>query len=231
MTKIYWSYCDTALQVRANAPIPIMSSYFKDQDIIENGLEYIRCPAFKDYFHNTFGIQSLFDYDINFDDYVHSTKYDQEFFEKMVNVRNEKSKFASFNQQYIFIAETDSLKMECLPSMLENNSFNKTAILIPAVLDIGQYVRSIECAFHCRTNTMQIKEKDIYSYVKFKTDDKIEFQRFLWTDSISQTIFDTVNGIKAYRKKTFKPLNWYYKKQQALKTKKRALKLIKENLL
>ena len=113
MTKIYWSYCDTALQVRANAPIPIMSSYFKDQDIIENGLEYIRCPAFKDYFHNTFGIQSLFDYDINFDDYVHSTKYDQEFFEKMVNVRNEKSKFASFNQQYIFIAETDSLKMEC----------------------------------------------------------------------------------------------------------------------
>ena len=78
---------------------------------------------------------------------------------------------------------------------------------------------------------MQIKEKDIYSYVKFKTDDKIEFQRFLWTDSISQTIFDTVNGIKAYRKKTFKPLNWYYKKQQALKTKKRALKLIKENLL
>ena len=215
MTKIYWSYCDTSLQVRADAPIPVMFNYFKGQDITENGLEYVKCPAFKDYFHNTFGIQSLFDYDINFDKFVHSTKHNQEFFEKMVNVRNEKSKLASFNQSYIFIAENDSLKMECLPSMLENNSFNKTAILIPAVIDIGQYVRPIECAFHCRENKMEINEKDIYSYIKFKTDDKIEFQRFLWTDSIADTIHDTVNGLKDYRKKTFKPLRWYYKKQQA----------------
>jgi|TARA_B100001063_G_C16565918_1_gene453369 hypothetical protein len=231
MKKIYWAYCDNQFQVRAEEPVPIFKNYFKGKDIVEDGLHYVRCPAFKDLFKNTFGIKSLFDYDLHFGDEVTSSTHDQDFYDKMVYVRNAKSKLVSLHFRYILIAEDDSLEMEILPSIMENNSFNATSILIPGVLDVGKYLRAQECAFHCREDNMVIKEDDIYAYIKFNTNDNIKFQRFLWTDEIQNTISDTVAGAKDYNRKKFKPLAWYYKKQQALKTKQRVMKLIKQNLL
>ena len=231
MKKIYWAYCDNEFQVRAEEPVPIFQNYFKGKDVVENGLHYIRCPAFKDLFKNTFGLKSLFDYDLHFGDAVTSSMFDQNFYDKMVTVRNKKSNLVSLQFKYILIAEDDSLDMEILPSMMENNSFNATSILIPGVMDVGKYLRVQECAFHCREGKMAIKEDDIYAYIKFNTNENIKFQRFLWTDEIQNTINNPVSGVKDYRRRTFKPLAWYYKKQQALKTKQRAMKLIKQNLL
>ena len=180
-TKIYWAYCNSKYQYRAEEPVPVWQNYFKNKDIKKQGLEYVRCPAFKDF--------------------------------------------------YIFIAVDESLEMEFLPSNMENNAFNKSSIIIPAVLDVGKYVRIQECAFHCREDKMEIKENEIYSYVKFKTNNQIKLQRFLWTDAIENVIEDSMIGLKHYRRRTFKPLEWYYKKQQAFKTKQRVIKLLKENLL
>ena len=231
MKKIYWAYCDSTFQVRAEEPVPVFQNYFKGKDVVENGLDYIKCPAFKDLFKNTFGLKSLFDYDLQFGDDIKSTKHDQYFFDQMIKIRNPRSRLASLHSRYILIAEDDSLEMEFLPSMMENNSFNATSILIPAVMDVGKYLRVQECAFHCREDKMVIKEDDIYAYIKFNTNEDIKFQRFLWTDEIEKTINHTVAGVKEYRRRTFKPLAWYYKKQQALKTKQRVMKLIKTNLL
>ena len=229
---VYWSYIDTVQQVRAKEPVPIYTNYFKDKDVRGLGLEYSKCPAFRELLHNTFGLKSLYDYDLEFKDgEVKSSMHDQEFFENKVIIRNNESQLASFSLQYILIAEDDSLEMEYLPSFLENNKFNATTQLIPAVMDIGKYVRGLDCAFHCRENKMEVREEDIYAYVKFKTNNKIEFKRFLWDEEINKPIIDVVTGVKTYRRNTFKPLDWYYKKQQAIKTKQRVIKLIKENLL
>ena len=229
---IYWSYIDTEQQIRAEEPVPIFSNYWKDKDVKGLGLEYSKCPAFRDLLHNTFGLKSLYDYDLKFKDGdVKSSMFDQDFFGEKVLIRNMESRLASFGLRYILIAEDDSLEMEYLPSFLENNVFNATTQFIPATMDIGKYVRMLDCAFHCRKNKMEIREDDIYAYVKFKTNNEIEFQRFLWNEEINKIISDVQVGVKTYRRKTFKPLDWYYKKQQAIKTKQRVLKLIKENLL
>ena len=174
----------------------------------------------------------MYDYDLEFKDGdVKSSMHDQDFFVNQVLIRNFESRLASFGLRYIFIAEDDSLEMEYLPSFLENNKFNLTTQLIPAVMDIGKYVRMLDCPFHCRGNKMEVREDDICAYVKFKTNNEIEFQRFLWNEEIDKTIGEVSVGVKTYRRKTFKPLDWYYKKQQAIKTKQRVLKLVKENLL
>tara|TARA_R110000823_G_scaffold270549_1_gene390114 strand:- start:67 stop:771 length:705 start_codon:yes stop_codon:yes gene_type:complete len=231
-TKIYWAYCNSKYQYRAEEPVPVWQNYFKNKDIKEQGLEYVKCPAFKDFYNNTFGLTSLFDYDITFKDgEVKTQMHDQKFFQDMILVRNHASRLASFRSWYIFIAVDESLEMEFLPSNMENNAFNKSSIIIPAVLDVGKYVRIQECAFHCREDKMEIKENEIYSYVKFKTNNQIKLQRFLWTDAIENVIEDSMIGLKHYRRRTFKPLEWYYKKQQAFKTKQRVIKLLKENLL
>jgi hypothetical protein len=231
-SKIYWSYIDTEQQIRAKEPVPIYSNYFKDKDVKKLGLTYSKCPAFREFLHNTFGLKSLYDYDLEFKgEEVSATMHDREFFEKKVLIRNMESRMASIGLKYIMIAEEDSLEMEYLPSFLENNMFNETTQFIPAIMDIGKYVRMLDCAFHCRKNKMEVREDDIYAYIKFKTNNEIELQRFLWTDEINKTILDTNTGLLNYRRQTFKPLDWYYKKQQAIKTKQRVLKLIKENLL
>jgi hypothetical protein len=231
-SKIYWSYIDTEQQIRAKEPVPIYSNYFKGKDLQKLGLGYSKCPAFRELLHNTFGLKSLYDYELEFKDGVASSSmHDQAFYNTKVMIRNIESQLASFGLRYILIAEDDSLEMEYLPSFLENNVFNATTQFIPATMDIGKYVRMLDCAFHCRKNKMEIREDDIYAYVKFKTNNEIALQRFLWTDEINKTIEDTHIGIKTYRRPTFKPLDWYYKKQQAIKTKQRVIKLIKENLL
>ena len=146
----------------------------------------------------------------------------------MVMMRSYKSRLASIKQPFIFIAEDDSLEMEFLPSFMENNSFNKTSIFIPGTLDIGKYVRPLDMAFNCRDNIMEIKEGDVYAYIRFKTDKNIEFKRFTWNDKIAEPIDGVVEGIKKYRSSKFKPLSWYYKKQQAMKIKQQTLKVIKK---
>lgn len=224
---VYWSF-NGKYQIKAEKPVPVIQNYFKDKS--REDYDYIRCPSFHEYYKNTYGIKSIFDYELTFDgDLASSDMHDQNFYEEFVYIRSYPSKLTSFSMFYTFISENKDLEMEYLPPMMENNSFNNSAKLIPGTMNIGKYVRFVDCAFHVRDNTVSIKEDDIYAYLKFKTDKKINFQRFYCTPEIEETIKG--QKIVEYRAKNFKPLNWFYKKQNALRTKERTMKLIKENLV
>jgi hypothetical protein len=224
---IYWSF-DGKYQIRAEEPVPIIQNYFKNKEAKD--YEYIRCPSFQEQFHNTYGIKSIFDYNVKFQkNGITSDKHDQNFYDEFVNPRNVKSKLASFNMSYVFLADNNDLEMEYLQPTMEDNSFNNSAILIPGKINIGKYVRPLDCAFHARDTRVEIEENDIYAYVKFNTKKKIKFKRFFYTQELQDVM--TGQRIAEYRKKTFKPLDWFYKKQQAIKVKERTVKLIKKNLV
>jgi len=223
---IYWSYNDN-YQIRAEEPVPMINNYFKKK--VAEEYDYIRCPSFSQYFKNTYCLKSLFDYNIKFENNtITSDSHDQTFYNEMVGLRNYTSRLASLAFPYIFIAECDDLEMEYVPSMMENNSFNNTAILIPGQMNIGKYVRPLDCGFHAKKDKVEIKEDDIYAYVKFKTNKKIVFKRFLWDEELQIAMRSLQIGKYS---KHFKPLDWYYKKQQAMKVKERTIKLINNNLL
>jgi hypothetical protein len=223
---IYWSYTDK-YQIRAEEPVPMVNNYLKKK--VPEEYDYMWCPSFIEYFKNTYCLKSLFDYKLKFENNgITSNMHDQTFYNEIVNLRNYNSRMASFAFPYIFIAECDDLEMEYMPSMMENNSFNNTAILIPGQMNIGKYVRPLDCGFHAKKDEVEIKEDDIYAYVKFKTNKKIVFKRFLWDEELQKEIRSL--QITKYRKH-FKPLDWYYKKQQAMKVKERTIKLINNNLL
>ena len=70
--------------------------------------EYSRCPSFQEQFHNTYGIKSIFDYNVKFQkNGITSDKHDQNFYNEFVNPRNVTSKLASFNMSYVFVADND----------------------------------------------------------------------------------------------------------------------------
>jgi len=227
-TTVYWTYVGTH-QIRAEEPKSVFQAYFKGKNSEE--YQYIRCPALRETLKNTFGLKSLFDYSIQFvDGSITSNNYSQSFFDKMVLLRDFNSRQASFKHFYVFIAEDDSLIMEYNPTILENNSFSKSAMLIPGTIDVGKYVRNLDMAFHCREDEMNIEEDDIYAYVKFRTDKKVEFKRFLWNDKYEE-IVDQTAFLISERKHNFKPLDWFYKKQRVINTKRRILEVVKNQLL
>lgn len=223
---VYWSYWGK-YQIRAEEPVPMISDYFKNKDLYE--YDYMRCPSFMENFTNTFGVKSIFDYKIKFADKVTSDMYDQNFADEFLNVRNVQSKLASFGLHYIFLAENNDLEMEYLPSMMENNSFNNSAILVPGKINIGKYVRFLDCSFHARENTVEIKENDIFAYARFNTNKKIKLQRFNCTEEMENLV--ERQNITQYRSRYYKPLEWYYKKQQTVKLKEQVMKLVKKNLV
>ena len=224
---VYWGYRDQH-QIRVEEPVSVFRDYFAGTNAAEH--DYVRCPSLRKSLHNSFGLKSLFDYDLNFEgDSVTSSKHDQNFYDTLVKIRNKRIRLASLAFNYLFIAEDESLEMEYQPAFLANNAFTKSAILIPGTVDIGKYIRNLDCAFHSRDNQMSIDEGDIYAYVKFNTDKEIEFKRFLYTSDIEDIQRQT--DISGYRRPTFKPLEWFYKKQQLMKTKQRVLLEAKKNLL
>lgn len=231
---VYWSYCNPYTQIRVDDPVNVFTNHFKKQelsDLLENyGQNYSRCPSVRDSLRNTFGLKSIYDYSY---DVVNdsSDDFDQEFYDSVVMHRDTKSKLASFVFPYIFFAESDNLEMEMLPAFMENNAFTKSANLVVGVFDVGQYFRGLDIAFHAKENIVNVEEDDIFAYVRFNTKKKIEFKRFEWTEELSSINSEPVVGIKQHRSKTFKPLQWYYDKQHRMKTKQKALKVIKENLI
>ena len=231
---IYWSYSDNALQIRAEEPINVFNNHFKKPNLkelvnINNPENYAKCPSFSSLLKNTYGLKSLLKYKL---DVVNKTSkdFDQNFFNKYVRFRDEKSKLASLSFSYIFVAHNNNLEMEILPPFMETNSFTDSANFVGGVVNIGKYVRGLDCAFHVKNNEVNINEDDIYCYVKFRTNNKIQFKRFTWCDEIAQVHDNAVNGSKLYRS-TIKPLDWFYKKQKEMKVKEKTIHLIKQNLI
>ena len=231
---VYWSYCNPYTQIRVDDPVNVFNNHFKKEelsDVLKSyGENYSRCPSVRDSLRNTFGLKSIYDYSY---DVVNdsSDDFDQEFYDSVVMYRDAKSKLASFVFPYIFFAESDNLEMEMLPAFMENNAFTKSANLVVGVFDVGQYFRGLDIAFHAKENIVNVEEDDIFAYVRFNTKKKIEFKRFEWTEELSSINSEPVVGIKQHRSKTFKPLQWYYDKQHRMKTKQKALKEIKKNLI
>ena len=232
---IYWSYGDEN-QIRAEKPCPVIATYLKDKDL--NLYQYARCPSFIEIYNNTFGLKSLFSWDITFNNnndnpLINPNNFTpQDFLNKQLFIRDLTTRTVSITIPYFFLTREDSLEMEYMTSGMENNSFNETAILINGKLDIGQYARTLDCAWHARKNEFKMDVGDIYAYVKFRTDKKIIFKQFLWNNDIQEA----VHGLSIQRGtqeafRNFKPLKAYYKEQQRMKVKERTLKLIEENLL
>ena len=227
---VYWSSLEDEW-LRAKEPEPVYKDFLKDKKNFESTI--VMCPAVKDYTKNTFSLKSIYDYEFeinkNLND-VTSQLYDQVFFNKHVEIRSIENKFFSFSQKLIFFTEEQSLNMSLgiLP-YFEDNEITKRCMLIPGKLDIGKWFRIIDYAFFLKNNinVFKIKEEDVYQYIKFETDQKIEFKQFKSTELINKYILD-ITSSKNHRKPKIRDLSEFY---ETMRHKKYIIKEIKNNLL
>lgn len=223
--NVYWS-CIEKEWLRAKKPTPILSKI--DKNLINTGIT--KCPAFRNNLDNTFGLHSLYDYTFELEEgKIKSNSFDQEFFDDHLLIRSIPEKVFSFQQYYIFFTDQDSLKITGnLFPFLEDNNITDRCKVFSGEFDIGKWFRNLEFAFQLKRNydSFKIEENEIYSYIKFHTQEKINFIQYRHSPMLKEFLSDVTNT-KFYSNK-FKDLQDYYR---MFKTKKLILKEIQKNVL
>ena len=226
MIDIYWA-CFEDEWLRATEPVNIKKLHFSTEEFKDANVSF--CPATRDFLHNYYGLKSIYTYDIFFeDDQLWSKHYDQTFFNNHVFRRGKKS--ASFVMKYIFFTEEESLVMSMEQPFLEDNVINDTCILFPGQFDIGKWFRNVEFAFRLKkkNNQFSIKEDDIYSYIKFHTNEDIKFIQFRINGEIKSLIYDVLHAKNNQLKNQYRSLEFRY---ESFSTKELILREIKKNIL
>tara|TARA_B100000029_G_C17495279_1_gene930595 strand:+ start:14 stop:838 length:825 start_codon:yes stop_codon:yes gene_type:complete len=202
---------------------------------VDNGVDYHRCPAWKNATKNLYGIKSFVDFKVRAnDDGKIDHSHDQEFIQRFLRVRHWPSRLFDFTHGITFFApEEKTLKMTQLPAYLEDNSISNNTITIPGEIDIAKYQRFLEFAFHLKNGIREIEfaRKDIVFYIHFDTDRPIRFKRFMWTEEM-QPIFSLIGQMKNHKRSDpwSTSLEFYYNIFSKYKFKERLMKEIKKNL-
>ena len=228
--NVYWSVLDNEW-LRATVPQDVRKTHFSTEMFQEVGI--IRCPANRDFLHNYYSLSSIYSYNIFLDSEnqkAWSDLYDQIFFDTHVRVRSYRHRSLSFMMQYIFFVEEESLLMSMHQPFLEDNIINNTCILYPGQFDIGKWFRNLDFAFRLKKSADKfvINEKDIYAYVKFHTDEDINFIQFRASRELRDLANDIANCRKYQPSNTYRPLDYRY---ESFSTKNLIVQEIKKNIL
>ena len=228
---VYW----TPLNV--NTPLSILKyqdpvkaiSTFPHKDSL-----MFRCPAFKDYYKNTFSLKFPMDYtlDIGPQGQLSTPDYDAELINRMFVVRDASTKFYTMNIYHLMFSEESlSLEVSSAHTMDEDGFVNNTMV-VPGVYDIGKWIRPIECAFFVKENNnrVTIKEGSPYCFVKFNTEKRVRLNKFSMTGDM-HIMLNEILASKNHSTRIGRPLVEFYKILSQSRYKKQFLKLAKENLL
>jgi hypothetical protein len=111
---------------------------------------------------------------------------------------------------------------------MERNNITKNCIPIPGSYDIGKWFRPVEFAFFMPkdVDTFKVEQGEIFQYVQFHTDEKINLIPFRPSEEVLRLIKETLRTRN--NKKFAMHLDYFYK---TFKVKKQVLTEIKENIL
>lgn len=236
---VYWAaYTEfgTVSQFKFQEPHPVWKSInetYRELPPIEN---FKMCPATQDFYKNVFELQFPCNYHLDISREGGGTRltspdHDQKFFDEMIMFRSTGHGLYSYNVRYIFFCE-QSLEISMEPAYFSNTDFAAKTMLLSGKFDIGRWFRPFDCAFVIRdgVETIDMTENDPFAYLRFHTEEKIEFKRFNRSDSIKQLHLELF-GIRGQKLQKVYPLSYFYSVYERIKIKKLLAKEIQSNLM
>ena len=202
MITVYWACFEDEWQ-RAQPPVDISKNHFAKECYRNTGMQW--CPAFKEALTNLYGIRSIYDYEIHFDEFggvnvpplpkVQRVPTEEEFFHKHFVARDPSNKVFSFTQSFIYLCDKDLEMTGNLSPYLEESDVANRCIATPGRFNIGQWQRTVEFALKLKDeyDIFKISEDEIFTYVQFHTKEKIQFKQFIATDKFKSLIQDNMN--------------------------------------
>lgn len=228
--NVYWACLEDQWQF-ASEPESVSSVFYKkglyDKSNPNTCINY--CPSFNKNLNNLYALRSLYDYEFTIgNDEVKTPFYDKEFFDSHVTIRDFNNKFCSFKTKFIFFTDAPSLNVTFYEfPFLEDNNITQRCMPVSGQFDIGKWFRNSEFAFYLKDgyDTFKVERNEIFSYIRFHTDEKIVFKQFRMTEKLREYNND---GFKLNFYGYLKTLENYYR---SFRLKKLVLKEIEENLL
>ena len=202
----------------------------------------IKCPVATLYLKNTFRVKSPIDYSICWDKkngVVNTEHYDQNFFNKFINVRDVKSGIISMKfGSNVFFTEEDNLIIEYKSACYAENTLANNINIIHGEINIGQYFRysDFACFINRPGEFLNVKRGEALYYVRFLTDKKVVLKKFNCTPEMSllvEPIMETKHRTRVRIKNTnvWGKMEVYYNVFKTSQIKSLLVKKIKENIL
>lgn len=218
MTTVYWNTVakDFGVDGHKGDLDSITMAYFELQPVFTHVVgsrdasadgHYTKCPAFIEYFKNTYVVRSPVDLKLYYDtvsDRLSITPQGQEFYDKFVHHRGIAAGKAgpflmSLAFYHLFIADKEC-HIELLPATFHGGSFTEKARLIPGTFDISKWYRPVEVAFEFLNPSapIDIKRGDPLCYVRFipKDTKKIRLVKHEFSEEVARSC-DQCIGLKS----------------------------------
>jgi len=244
---VYWSvphlpnknFYRTPYYLNVKEPQPLSNELAHLTNVIAKNDSFFKCPCYHEFLKNKFVIKSPFSYNLTWTNVkgnksVSSDLYDQEFFDKHVTVRDVNIGLVNLLiDNHIFFSEEDC-EMEVTPPYLSYSDFSSKTIYVPGSYNISQWFRRLDLTFLIKepNQKITINQDDAIMGLNFKTNQKITFKKFYFSDRMSE-IYNYCLNQKAYNQdkniKTY--LNKVYNLFKQSKLKNVLLKEIKSNLM
>lgn len=230
MTTVYWDYYGLEgakwFELTLLAPAPTLLELIKNRDA-SNPSHFTKCPAFREYYRNTYVIKSPIDITISYDKetkLLNISPQSQQFYDENIVYRGgiigaNDDFLLSFGVNYLFIADQDCM-LEITSANMHNSSFvNKTRV-ISGAFNINKWYRPVELAFEIKdyTEPIKIKRGDALAYVKFipSNGSKVSLEQKYFPE-------ETLEAVKACLfvklSRNFLPLKTLYGLSERLKNK------------
>lgn len=201
MKTVYWSPFFKSdeypsVQLMYETPDSLLKDLLPRRNKEANNQNWFQCHAFLNGIKNTFVLRIPFDI---------SFGIDEELGILPISGHIENFKFISKNESSVVGAYTFSIRGNWIfwseePLVMTSMPahYHKPVIdgyYVGGSMDIGKWFRPIEGATQLNpgTNTVSFKRNDPIAYIKFETDESIEFKRFYMTKEIEELSFGCIN--------------------------------------
>lgn len=172
--------------------------FFEPEPIIDylstnrKGTEILKCPAFLDYYKNTYLIKAPIDltFTVSGSHIDCQNLYPQDYLEKIFLNRHQPENLystVSLAWYYMFYSN-ESVMIEVIPPTWHKNSFQNNINVIGATFDISKWYRPLEFAFEIIDDTQPIviKRGDPLYYVRFNTLEKVKLVKQETSEKIEE---------------------------------------------
>lgn len=187
-------------------PEPLLKHIVSERN---KDVRYLKCPAVKDYYKNTFVIRSPIDltFEIKRNEmgikYCVTHNYNQDFFNNFVHERFTENTVPMLSMEfasYIFYSDKSVLAEQTHPSLSMHNSevARKTSIIC-GTFDVSKWIRPFTYSFEvvdCKS-PIEIKRGDPLYYVRFNTKENVKLHRVMFDKDIKD-VADACLSVKTF---------------------------------
>lgn len=217
------------LDLLVTPPQSLYNYLINNDSLKEKFGAYSRCTSALNELKKTYFVNPDFNYDFYFDENnnLRSDMYDQNMFDNIMQRDAENLFF--INSYFIMFAEKTCTVTQMVPYLHKTSFSRGNCLSVTASLDISKWFRPTHAVYMNDEYTpMQLRADEPLYYLKFDTDEKIEFKEFTMNDKLLDYALNCTL-FKKYSPR--KNLNKLYDVFVNRNYHKKVLKEIKQNIV